>query len=1109
MAYDDYDLFIREARDALGGTVTALHDCRTLQPHLLTDPNGNRSEVSFDALGMVVGTAVMGKNSEVKGDTLFGLTADLDEAAALAELDDPLGDPHAILQRATTRIVYDVFAYQRTRDEVQPQPAVVHTLTRETHDADLAAGEQTRVQHRFSYSDGFGRQVQTKIQAEPGPLTPGNADASPRWVGSGWTIFNNKGNPVRKYEPFFTSTHRFEFARREGVSAVVFYDPVGRTLATLHPNHTWEKVVFSAWRQEHWDVNDTVLIADPKDDLNVVDYFRRLPDAEYLPGWHAPRAAGTMGPFEQAAAAKAAVHATTPGIVHLDSLGRPFQTVAHNRYTYSDSAPAEAPEEAYYTTRVVLDIEGNRRDVIDALDRIAIHYDYDMLGNRIHSVSADAGARWTLNDVAGKALYSWDSRDHRLRTQHDVLGRPIGVHLQTGSGPELLVAKTVFGETLTNAEANNLRGKPYQAFDGAGVVLTAHYDFKGNALSSSRQLAVDYTTLPDWSTTLALDTEVFTTRASFDALNRPITHTTPDNSTIRRTYNEANLLDTVDANLRGETVNGQLVWRPYVTDIDYDANGRRKRLAYGGGVVTMFDYDALTFRLIRLQTLRGGQRVQDLSYTYDPVGNITHIEDGVQQTIYFRNTPVTPSNDYLYDATYQLIEATGRQHLGQVDGQPNAPTPPDAFNDFHRNLDHPADGKAMGRYLERYAYDAVGNLLEMRHIGSDPVHPGWTRTYDYEEDSALDTGRKSNRLTRTTVGNGLNHVEPYEHDAHGSIASMPHLSLMRWNHLDQLEASARQVADSVSAVTTHYVYDGGGQRVRKVTTQAAGTDATPTRRNERIYVDGFETYREYDATGSTVTLERQALHLADDKQRVALVETRTQGNDGSPAQLTRYQIANHLGSSSLELDDAGRIISYEEYSPYGSTTYQGVDRSITSVDKRYRYSSKERDEETGLGYHGARYYLPWIGRWASVDPLFSESPHASPYMGLGNNPVMFVDRDGRQLTAMERTIERNNREFMTGQITERELKDRQIAQAAGVGIGGTIAFAPFAAWLLPELGTGGLGTDRAAPSVGRVGRSPGDWLRRSQSRRFSQHSWTRRRCRESHETEHQAPATRW
>ncbi len=79
-----------------------------------------------------------------------------------------------------------------------------------------------------------------------------------------------------------------------------------------------------------------------------------------------------------------------------------------------------------------------------------------------------------------------------------------------------------------------------------------------------------------------------------------------------------------------------------------------------------------------------------------------------------------------------------------------------------------------------------------------------------------------------------------------------------------------------------------------------------------------------------------------------LVETRTQGNDGSPAQLIRYQFGNHLGSASLELDDEAQIISYEEYYPYGSTSYQGG-RSAAEVRlKRYRYTGMERDEESGV-----------------------------------------------------------------------------------------------------------------------------------------------------------------
>ncbi len=130
----------------------------------------------------------------------------------------------------------------------------------------------------------------------------------------------------------------------------------------------------------------------------------------------------------------------------------------------------------------------------------------------------------------------------------------------------------------------------------------------------------------------------------------------------------------------------------------------------------------------------------------------------------------------------------------------------------------------------------------------------------------------------------------------------------------------------------------------------------------------------------------------DDKQRVALVETLTQGEDESPEQLTRFQFSNHLGSAMLELDDQAQIISYEEYYPYGSTSYQAM-RSQTETPKRYRYTGKERDEESGLYYHGARYYACWLGRWLSADPLGTmRGTHV--YLYTSDNPVNLRDPDG-------------------------------------------------------------------------------------------------------------------
>ncbi|WP_435858156.1 SpvB/TcaC N-terminal domain-containing protein [Streptomyces umbrinus] len=1072
VTYDPYDLLLQETRDALGNRVTVgerhtdptsppirlTQDYRVLQPALVMDPNRNRSAAVFDALGMVAGTAVMGKPEDVpaRGDQLTAaFHANLTQAETDAFLANPRGPLAAtLLDGATSRVVHDLTAHWRELDPARKPPIPIATLTREQHTAELAPGGLPRIQVALSYVDGFGREIQQKIPAEPGPAPqraadgtiiigangqpqPTAHDVDPRWVGSGWTVFNNKGKAIRQFEPFFTDTHRFEDDVRIGVSPVLLYDPVGRVVATLRPDHSWEKTVFDAWRQETWNVTDTVSVVDPVADIHVGDYFRRLQTGTYMPTWHALRtdpghAAALAAQYPDAddranetrAARQTELHAATPTVTHTDQLGRTIVTVVHNRLRYSDAPATQPPVEEFQRTNIVLDIENNQREVTDAAGRVVIRYDYDMLSNPVSHTSMEAGERRMLHDVAGKPRYTWDSRGHRFRTGYDALQRPTHSFLRKGPGAEQLVERSTYGESRPDPHLRNLRGLLVERRDQAGVVTTDDYDFKGNLLTGRRRLARDYKATLDWGGAPPLETETFASRTSYDALNRPTQLVTPHSdrpgtviNVVQPSYNEAGLLERVHAwlDLTAEPtrlLDPAAATLAPVRDIDYDAKGQRTSIDYGNGVRTGYRYDPRTYRLTHVLTRRDpaafpgdcpgtapagwpGCQVQNLHYTFDPAGNITHIRDSAQQTVFFRNRRVEPTAEYTYDAASRLIEATGREHLGLTGGVPNPPTP-HSYNDAARiPVLHPGDGNAMGRYVERYVYDAVGNLLAMRHRGTDPAHTGWTRTYAYVETSQLDPGRLSNRLTSTTV-DGV--TEGYSnagdgYDAHGNLQRMPHLHTMSWDEDDRLHMTQRQAVNAADAdgvlhdgERTWYVYDSAGQRVRKVTELAGGQV-----KDERVYLGTFEIYRAHGVN----PLVRETLHLMDDQRRIALVETRTEGSEpGVPRQRIRYQFDNHLGSAVLELDGAAQIISYEEYAPYGSSTYQAA-RGTTEAAKRYRYTGKERDEESGFYYHGARYYAPWLGRWTSCDPA-GLADGVNPYRFVGNNPVILVDGDGRQ-----------------------------------------------------------------------------------------------------------------
>ena len=1007
VAFDRHDLTPTEMTDPVGNVVRADFDYRVLSPRIVTDPNGNRSEVAFDALGLVAGTAVMGKTGENLGDSLKGFVPDLSPRQLQAFLVAPHATALELLDGATTRIVYDVNRYLASG-----QCVFAATIARETHVSDLRPGEQTRTQVSLHYSDGFGREIQAKLQAAPGPITKGGPDVEPRWIGSGWTIFNNKGKPVRQYEPFFSTSHDFEFAAIVGVSSTLFYDPVERVVATLHPEKTYAKVVFDPWKQTSWDANDTVT-SDPGSDPDVDTFIGCLPETDYRPTWYRERIDGGKGPAEKLAAEKAARHADTPAVTHFDTLGRVFLRI-------DDNGAA-----GKYPTHTVLDIQGNRRVVIDALGREVIRCDFDMAETQLHEASMEAGEHWTLKDVAGKPIRSWNSRLFAVRTDYDALRRPVRSFVRGGDpyernaqpfAEETLFERTVYGDTIESGLTEqrqreaNLRSKPYLHFDRAGVVTNGRYDFKGNLLDSDRQFARDYRSVLDWSRDPVMEAERFAGSTTYDALNRVVTATSPDKSVHYAGYNQTGLLETIDVALRGAQRDGQLVRTPFVYHIDYNARSQRTRIDYGNGASTAYGYDEETFRLRHLKTVRPSEgnglstqifadvsKIQDLHYTYDPVGNIVEIADESLRTVFHGNQRVDPVCRYTYDPLYRLIEATGRENIGQtaLDFAP----PGGDYRDYpFVGAAQLGDLRALRQFTELYDYDAVGNFRSMIHRAE---HGNWTRRYAYLEDSLIEPGVKSNRLSQTDLKyNGGRGVERYLYDASGNILQMPHLHAMHWDFMDRLAASSRQGVDGGASETTFYGCDAAGQRARKVTERRSGA-----RKNERLYIGGFEVYRRYEGDGAQVKLERATLHIMDGQQRIALIETLTHEQGKSrlvPDPAQRYQLANHLGSVALELDEAARLVSYEEYSPYGNTIFQAGPQGIEVSRKRYRYIGKERDEENGFTDHGARYYVPWLGRWTSADPL-GHIDGSDLYCYCKGNPIALKDTTGKQSVSASST----------------------------------------------------------------------------------------------------------
>jgi RHS repeat-associated protein len=114
---------------------------------------------------------------------------------------------------------------------------------------------------------------------------------------------------------------------------------------------------------------------------------------------------------------------------------------------------------------------------------------------------------------------------------------------------------------------------------------------------------------------------------------------------------------------------------------------------------------------------------------------------------------------------------------------------------------------------------------------------------------------------------------------------------------------------------------------------------------------------------------------------------------GNIAEVFRYFFhPDHLGSTNYVTDASGEVFQHLEYMAFGETF---VDEHSNTDRTPYLFNGKELDEETGLYYYGARYYDPRTSVWASLDPLAEKYPEWSPYNYSFNNPLRFIDPDGR------------------------------------------------------------------------------------------------------------------
>ena len=403
----------------------------------------------------------------------------------------------------------------------------------------------------------------------------------------------------------------------------------------------------------------------------------------------------------------------------------------------------------------------------------------------------------------------------------------------------------------------------------------------------------------------------------------------------------------------------------HVRMVAYDPHGRRTMAQLGNGVLVRYRYDQKTFRLARLHSAHAAQPtpdtwrddgpvLQDCTFRYDLAGNLLALGDRTPGCGIPPGDPNSLDRRFSHDALYRLTQTSGRE----TDLVPNEP-----WLDTPRSQD-----LSLARaYTETYGYDAVGGLLELRHATDSAGTGAFTRRYT--------PANGSNRLAKLEVGS---FTATYTYDACGNVTAETDSRRFEWDHANRLATFRVQASGAEPSRYAQYRYDSSGTRAIKLVRSQNGASTVT------IYLGpGFERLLRTTAGATTV---HDSLFVVDVASRLATIR-RGEPLPDDPMPTTCYILSDRLGSSTAVTDSSGGLLSSEEYTPYGETSFGGYAR------KRYRFTAKERDEETGFYYYGARYYAPWLARWRSSDPA-GHVDGSNVYAYVRGSPMRFIDATG-------------------------------------------------------------------------------------------------------------------
>jgi RHS repeat-associated protein len=382
----------------------------------------------------------------------------------------------------------------------------------------------------------------------------------------------------------------------------------------------------------------------------------------------------------------------------------------------------------------------------------------------------------------------------------------------------------------------------------------------------------------------------------------------------------------------------------YTTGYAYNYADEETSITYPSGRVVQQSYDPIG----RMTAVVSGGTNYASGFAYNTASQVTGVNYGNGVAAAFGYSPdrlqtqslsYTKASQTLFGLTYAY--GSSGSNNGQITG-------------ITDNVD-------AGRTLS-YTYDALSRLSTAASQGSaNYVQWGVSFTYDrYGNRTAENQTSDTPPFNQVTVNAATNRITGtgYGYDASGNMTG---------DGTNTLVSDAENRV--VSAAGATYSYDGKNLRVKRI----AGSTTTVY-----IFSKGSAT-AEYDNGTAPASPSREIIYV--NGQLLAALSGAT----------TTYRLADHL-SARVFTDGSGNVIGQRGLFPFGEVWYE-----TGTVDK-WKFTSYERDTETGNDYALARFYVNRLGRFSATDPAACardrDPQHLNRYPYVANDPIDALDPSG-------------------------------------------------------------------------------------------------------------------